>query len=77
VGPGAGGGEDELNGFGTENWLMLCWTFAQAPSSGAPRMSPSALRRLALESKIPDLPVPDSSVPDVSLPEVLIPEVLV
>src|SRR5471032_3212453 len=34
----------ELNGF--ENELRLCWTPAQAPSKGAPRISPTAVRRV-------------------------------
>src|ERR1700684_3856582 len=66
AGPGGGGGDDELNGLGTENWLMLCWMLAHAPSSGAPRMSPSAVRRLARAPEIPGFPVPDLSVPDLS-----------
>ena len=32
---------------GLENWLKLCCTLAQAPSSGAPRMRPIAVRRVA------------------------------
>ena len=32
---------------GLENWLMLCWTPAHAPSSGAPRIRPTAVRRVA------------------------------
>src|SRR5437763_12078004 len=35
----------ELNGL--ENWPRLCCTLAHAPSSGAPRMRPIALRRVA------------------------------
>src|SRR5712671_2475978 len=41
----AGPGSDELNGL--ENELRLCWTLEQAPSKGAPRMSPIAVRRVA------------------------------
>src|ERR1700710_214880 len=43
AGPASGG--DELNGL--ENWLSDCCTPAQAPSSGAPRMRPTAVRRVA------------------------------
>src|SRR5277367_4972729 len=45
---------------------MLCWTLAHAPSSGAPRISPSAVRRLACEGEIADLPAPGFSAPDTS-----------
>src|SRR3984893_2906597 len=49
---GCCGGRDgpcawELNGL--ENWLRLCCTPAQAPSSGAPRIKPIAVRRVAPE----------------------------
>src|ERR1700692_849768 len=43
AGPGAG---CELNGL--ENWLRLCCTPEQAPSKGAPRIRPTAVRRVAL-----------------------------
>src|SRR5882757_1021350 len=39
-----GPGSDELKGF--ENELRLCWTPEQAPSKGAPRISPTAVRRV-------------------------------
>src|SRR5262245_60253330 len=42
---GPSGWGDELNGL--ENWLKLCCTLAQAPSRGAPRMRPIAVRRVA------------------------------
>src|SRR5437016_4128037 len=38
---------EELNGL--ENWLKLCCTPAQAPSSGAARIRPTAVRRVAPE----------------------------
>src|ERR1700761_6624246 len=44
---------------GVVNWLRLCWTLEQAPSSGAPTISPSAVRRLARKGKT-DRPVPAS-----------------
>ncbi len=37
--------QDELNGL--ENWPSDCCTPAQAPSSGAPRIRPTAVRRVA------------------------------
>src|SRR5579864_3265143 len=49
----------ELNGL--ENWLMLCCTLEQAPSSGAPRISPTAVRRVACEPEVRDLVVPGPS----------------
>src|SRR4051812_48102783 len=41
---GPGGSEEELNGLVKE--LRLCCTPEQAPSRGAPRMSPTAARRV-------------------------------
>src|SRR6202048_565950 len=46
AGPGAGC--EELDGL--ENWLRLCWTPEHAPSSGAPRIRPSAVRRVVPEA---------------------------
>src|ERR1700709_1640758 len=46
---GPGGGEFELNGF--ENEPRLCWTPEQAPSKGAPRISPTAVRRVVPEGR--------------------------
>src|ERR1700709_86942 len=46
AGPASGCGDAvELNGL--ENWLSDCCTPAQAPSSGAPRIRPTAVRRVA------------------------------
>ena len=45
VGPAGPAPGCEPNGL--ENWLRLCWTPAQAPSRGAPRMRPTAVRRVA------------------------------
>src|SRR6201996_5950417 len=45
-GPGGGGEDDDEKGL--ENWLRLCCTPAQADNSGAPRISPTAVRRLAI-----------------------------
>src|SRR6478752_5751573 len=42
---GPASGCDEPNGL--ENWLKLCCTLEQAPSSGTPRMRPTAVRRVA------------------------------
>src|SRR5438445_7234967 len=39
----------ELNGL--ENWLRLCCTPEQAPSRGAPRIRPTAVRRVAPEDR--------------------------
>src|SRR5580704_17674241 len=45
AGPAAGSGCEELNGL--ENWPRLCCTPAHADSSGAPRIRPTADRRVA------------------------------
>jgi hypothetical protein len=50
-----------------ENELMLCWTLEQAPTSGAPRMSPSADLRVAERPVATDFPVPFSTAPDWSV----------
>jgi len=44
---------------GLENWLSVCCTLEQAPSSGVPRMRPSAVRRVAREPEAPDLKASD------------------
>src|SRR5690349_8199576 len=43
---GAGGVSEPANGL--ENWLMLCWTPAQAESRGVPSRSPIADRRVTV-----------------------------
>ena len=43
AGPASGCGEPN----GLENWLKLCCTLEHAPSSGAPRIRPTAVRRVA------------------------------
>src|SRR5881394_4182848 len=43
AGPASGCGPPN----GLENWLKLCCTLAHAPSSGAPRIRPTAVRRVA------------------------------
>jgi len=45
VGPAGPASGCEPNGL--ENWLKLCCMLAQAPSRGAPRIKPTAVRRVA------------------------------
>src|SRR6516162_3887046 len=48
AGPAATGACEPPDPKGLENWLRLCWTLAQADSSGAPSKRVSAVRRVVL-----------------------------
>ena len=49
---------------GLENELRLCCTLAQAPSRGAPRIRPTAVRRVAPEDLAPEVLAPADLAPE-------------